>query len=274
MVALLRSLGRFGEIGATAKLLAKESGVPHRTVKRHLSALVRDGFVQKPYRGQYVYEPGTPDITADPNGQEGVHGVVLCCKDWPGSLLRGSFGPILTRETEPREEADYQELIRLWRGHSIRFRLYPTGTMVVYVAATRNPIPWGGDGGFDQFVGWLGGVLDPVDVGRAFRVVEMGVHMDYKGWAMKGIKAVQLRTFGGAVQQIYSKLNGLRHEVHLYPKRLDLRDAVQIIAEGSPTRQLERALELALRLEEQREKGAASTAGPTSIRPDSQTGYG
>ena len=273
-MVLLRLLGRYGRVGASAKMLAQEARVPHRTVKRYLSRLVSEGTIQTPYRGQYVYEPGTPDILADPDGLEGVHGLVLVCHDWPQTLLRGSFGPILGLAPEPRDGAAYSERTRSWRGHMVRFRLYPTGTMVVYVASSRYPIPWGGEGGFAEFVGWLGGSFDPVDVGRAFMVVEIGIHRDYEGWTLKGVQAVELRHFGGAIEQLYAKRNAVRHEVHMHPKELTVRDAVQIVSEGSPTHQLVRALEAAARIEAGRVRAEAKAAEPPPLRPDSQSGYG
>jgi hypothetical protein len=159
----------------------------------------------------------------------------------------------------------------------VRFRLYPTGTLVVYVAATRAPIPWGGEGGFAEFVGWLGGILEPVDAGRVFRVVEIGVHRDYEGWTLKGVQAVELRHFGGAIEQLYQKRSAVRHEVHLHPKEVELREAVRIISEGSPTAQLERSLRDSVRLVEREERAkseAKKERPPPPLRPDSQSGYG
>lgn len=278
---ILVALGAYGKVGASAKMIAATTKIPHRTVKRHLAILVSERTIQAPYRGQYVYVPGTPDILADPDGQTGIHGLVLACSDWPKNLLRGSFGPILGLAAEPRQGSEYSEKTRAWRGRMVRFRLYQTGTMVVYVAASRLPIPWGGEGGFAEFVGWLGGTFDPVDVGRAFRVVEIGVHRDYEGWTLKGVQAVELRHFGGAIEQLYQKRSAVRHEVHLHPKEVELRDAVRIISEGSPTAQMERSLRSAVRLvdreerirEAKEEAAKKERAGP-DLRPDSQSGYG
>lgn len=275
---ILVALGAYGKAGATSKTLAATTRVPVRTVRRYLNSLVRDRVIQAPYRGQYVYVPGTPDILADPDGQEGVHGLVLSCPNWPETLLRGSFGPGLEGVRTVVSGREYEERTRSWRGRMVRFRLYPTGTMVVYVAASRLPIPWTGDGGFGEFVGWLSGVFDPVDVKRAFRVVEIGVHRDYQGWTLKGVQAVELRHWGGAIEQLYQKRSAVRHEVHLHPKEVELRDAVRIISEGSPTRQIERALQSAVRVVEReeraREEAAKKSKAPPPIRADSQSGYG
>jgi hypothetical protein len=275
---ILVALGAYGRVGASPKMLAATTRVPYRTVKRHLTFLVSNGTIQAPYRGQYLYVPGTPDILADPGGMAGIHGLVLSCPNWQKTLLRGSFGPFLALGPDPRPGTQYDEKTRAWRGRMVRFRLYPTGTMVVYVAASRLPIPWGGEGGFAEFVGWLGGTFDPVDVGRAFNVVEIGVHLDYEGWSLKGVQAVELRHFGGAIEQLYQKVSATRHEVHLHPKELLLRDAVRIISEGSPTAQMERVLRSSVRLVEREERlkdeQAKKEKPAPPIRPDSQSGYG
>lgn len=95
---------------------------------------------------------------------------------------------------------------------------------------------------------------------------------------MKGVQAVELRHFGGAVEQLYQKRSSVRHEIHLHPKEVELRDAVRIISEGSPTAQMERVLRMSVRLVEREEKAkeeADRKAKPTDpIRPDSQSGYG
>lgn len=270
-------MGAFGRAGANAKTLAATAKVPVRSVQRHLNSLVREGTIQAPYRGQYVYVPGTPDILTDPDGLEGVHGLVLSCPVWRETLLRGSFGATLEAQPERASGAPYRERTRSWRGRMVRFRLYDSGTFVVYVAATRAPIPWGGEGGFAEFTGWLGGVLEPVDVGRLFKVVEIGVHRDYEGWTLKGVQAVELRHFGGAIEQLYQKRSAVRHEVHLHPKEVELRDAVRIISEGSPTAQMERSLRAAVKVVEAEERAKAERkkeTPPTPLRPDVTTGYG
>lgn len=272
------ALGAYGKVGANAKMIASTTKDPLRSVQRILASLVREGTIQAPYRGQYVYVPATPDIQADPNGEEGVHGLVLAASNWRETLLRGSFGASLGPAPPASPGLGYQEITRAWCGRMVRFRLYPTGTMVVYVAASRHPIRWGGEEGFGAFVGWLSGIFDPVNVGRAFKVVEIGVHRDYQGWTLKGVSAVELRHFGGAVEQLYQKREAVRHEVHLHPKEVELRDAVKIISEGSPTAQLERSLLAAVRIveREEREKEAKAKREPRApeIRPDSTTGYG
>lgn len=275
--AVLRALGAYDRAGASPKQIATDSRVPLRTVKRQLAALVREGTIAQPYFGHYTYAPGTPDILADPWGEEGLHGIVLVAESGTLDLLRGSRGPLAVELIDsPVLEAGYRERTRSWRGRLVRFRQYPTGRLVVYVAATRAPIPWGGEGGFGEFAGWLGGVLDPVDVGRALRVVEIGVHVDYRGWTLKGISAVELREFRGSLEQLYQKREAVRHEIHLAPRELALRDAVRILREGSSTAQLAEALRLEVRLAEIKPRPRPEESPPATpdLRGDVTEGYG
>jgi hypothetical protein len=273
-VRVLRVLARFDRLGARSKEIAREARLPLRTAQLYLTRLVSDEVIQEPERGRYVYVSPTRDILIDPEGLEGLHGIVLAswklredplrkllCARYPGLV---EYGP--TR---------YGETILDWAGHLVRLRLYRSGRLLVYVPSTRSPIRFRE---FGEFVGWLSGVLYPLGPGD-LEVVQIGVNVDYGGWLLKGIKAVELRQFQNASEQLYQKLGAVRHEVHLRPRDLALDQAVRIIREGSPTAQLERLLRLEVRLSQRAAENAAGGPGrraPETLKPADalEGGYG
>lgn len=262
---ILRQLARFDRAGSTSKQLARELGLPLRTVQYNLAALVRDDVIQEPYRGRFVYAPNVPDILTDPAGQEGIHGLVIATSALRGDLLRRI---LLQRYPKLQQSigSRYGEEILSWEDHVVRVRFYPsTGRLLVYVPSTRLPIRFGA---FGEFVGWLTGVLHPLRP-DLLEVVQVGVHVDYGSWTLKGIRAVELRRFLNAAEQLYQKVGAVRHEVHLVPRELSLEQAVRIIREGSPTAQLERLFRTQLEIERQSAKPAPGTTfrDPTAQEP-------
>jgi hypothetical protein len=244
-LSILQQLARYEGLGATPKVIARDAKLPLRTVKRHLADLVRDEVIERPFHGHYVYRPGTPDITADPNGRQGVHGLVL---SGTMDLLRRSGGPMPLLFPAPEPSFRYSELTSVWKAHLVRFRYYPsTDRFLVYVPATRDPIGWEDLGHFE---GWLSGVLSNENVGEVLSVVQIGVHVDHETWELKGIRGIQLSEWRNALVQLYQKREALRHEVHAHYKQgfLPLDRAVHILSEGSPTRAFERALQIQLRV--------------------------
>lgn len=260
MVRVLRVLLRYDRAGAGSKQIARDARLPLRTAQLYLKRLVRDETIEEPYRGHYRYRPPAGDLLADPEGVEGLHGIVLAtsklhedplrmllCARFPGLVERGPYR--------------YGETILDWHDHLVRLRLYRTGRLLVYVPSTRNPIRFTS---FGEFVGWLTGVLFPLEA-EHFEVVQVGVNVDYGGWLLKGIRAVELRRFLNASEQLYQKLGAVRHEVHLRPQDLTLDRAVKIIREGSPTAQIERILRLEIKLGQVKAK-IADEEKPTRLR--------
>jgi hypothetical protein len=260
--------------GSNSKTLARELKLPLRTVQYHLRQLVRDEIVQEPYRGHFVWTPGVPDILADPEGEEGIHGLVLASLSLRDAPLRTSLCARFPGLLEHERGIRYGEHLTSWKDHVVRLRLYgTTGRLLVYVPSSRLPIRFGA---FGEFVGWLSGILHPLRP-EDLRVVQVGIHTDYGGWTLKGIQAVELRRFLNASEQLYQKVGTLRHEVHLVPRDLTLDQAVRIIREGSPTAQLERLLRLEVEIERRREPGPAATPrDPRDLLPSRahEGGYG
>lgn len=243
------ALAPYEKFGATVKQLHTDTRVPISTLKWHLRILVRDEVIKQPYRGRYVYQPGTPDILVDPEAKEGVHGLVLVCTS---DLLRMPAWAAKAPEPGVR----YTEESMLWLEHLVQFRYYPsTKRLVVYVPSTRNPIPWTQLGHLE---GWLSGVLRPLDAGH-FIVSQIGINLDHETWRFKGVQAIEYSKWRNATEQLYQKRRALRHEVHLEgEKSLTLERAVQILKEGSAEVKLFRALQVQLKVVQTEAKLAES----------------
>jgi len=96
-------------------------------------------------------------------------------------------------------------------------------------------------------------------------VVEIGIHTDYPDIQLKGLKGVQLRLCTRAILQVYQKFRDLlRYEIHVYPKEVDLRAAVDIVWGGSPTARLQNVLELELELLDRYRVGRAPSSTQTA----------
>jgi hypothetical protein len=237
--SILRALGRYERMGCEVKQIVVDTRIPERTVKRHLADLLARGLIQSPHRGHYVHVPDAADILADPTGKEGVHGLVI-----HGSVARTSdlvppFGP------GPVGPGRFIQRVEDWRGRIVRLRYFPaTGSIVVYVPASRLPIPWLDMRGFRE---WLAGRFYPVQIGT-WRVVEWGLNTDYEGWQMAGVQSVSLDRFDGTVERFYNKTRSMvRHEVHgKRPHTLD--QVVKLLKEGSLVSQYERILRMELEL--------------------------
>jgi hypothetical protein len=243
---ILRALGRYDRLGCGVKDLLTDTRLPERTVKRHLAELLDRGLVQNPFRGHYVHVPGASDILADPLGREGVHGLVLHGKVAQTTDLVPLFG---TKEPGPGR---YVERIEDWKGRIVRFRLFPsTGSVVVYLPASRLPVPWVEFHGFRE---WVAGRFYPQDVGR-WKVVEWGLNVDREGWQMAGVESVTFDRFDGTVERFYNKTRSMvRHEVH-GTKPIPFDQAVKILKEGSIISQYERILRMELETSRPPKKG-------------------
>lgn len=279
-LAIVRALARYERVGATAKQLALDVGIPARSVQRRIASLVREGVIERLSRTHVRYDPRALDVTADPNGREGVHGLVLTSFGWREDPLRPSGATALfgERGDEERPHPRYREAHRSFNGRLVTLRLFDTGTLWVSFPSTRRPIGWWES---REIVGWLNGLLGVDDAGARFRVSEIGVHVDHPTLRVKGWKAVSLEDGLGLLQQFYEKKSALRHEFHLWGKRLrrlDLAGVVRILTEGSPEAQIERALlhelDLAHLGKRTRKKMPGDPEPPPPIRPDSQSGYG
>lgn len=259
---ILRSLGKYDQMGCGVKQLVTDTQLPERTVKRHLADLLERELIQSPFRGHYVHVPDAADILADPTGREGVHGLVIHGQVARSTDLVPLFGPL---EPGPGR---YVERVDDWRGRVVRLRCFPsTGSVVVYVPASRLPIPWGEMRTFRE---WLGGRLYPVQVG-GWKVVEMGLNMDYEGWRIEGVKSVTFDRFNSTVERFYQKTRSMvRHEVH-DNRSHPLDQVVKLLKEGSLVSQYERILKMELILSETRRPGKGKPIEPADAL---EGGYG
>ncbi|MDE1821275.1 MAG: winged helix-turn-helix domain-containing protein [Euryarchaeota archaeon] len=284
---ILKALGEFDRAGAPAKLIAKRAGLPLRTVERHLKDLTQEGVIRQDYpRGPYIGQPGTPDIKGDPFGEEGIHGLTLYAKWRKGvvhtPLPRGGATELDDLVAERFPDMTYKPGVRwgvvkrLWRKWWVEIRHAPgKDSITVYVPSTERPIRFQEFGGLQ---GWLEGAFGIEDAGSKFMVTQIGIHTDYEGWRLKGLRAVELRRFSNALEQLYQKGKKVRHEVHLGPKDLTLAQAMQIVKEGSPTVRLEKLLQNELQLERHKAEVERTERPPPFPPPpgtDSyQSGYG
>ena len=269
---VLRALGRYERMGCGLKEVAKDTELPLRTVQRRVNELVRAGMVQSPFRGHYVHVPDAADILADPQGREGAHGLVLHGQIDARTYMVPLFGATDTLALT-NANARYAERVEEWRGRLVRLRFFPTTrSFVVYVPASKLPIPWGE---FPQFREWLAGRLYPLTIG-AWKVVEIGLNVDYDGWRLEGIKGVTLDRLNGTVERFYQKAPGLvRHEVHDTRSKHTLDQVVKLLREGSTLSQYERALRMELDIAHANGSGNGANGGdpakarrePASVEP-------
>jgi hypothetical protein len=259
---ILRALGRYDRIGCGVKQVVVDTHLPERTVKRHIADLLARGFIQNPHRGHYVHVPDAADILSGALGREGVHGLVIHGRVARASDLVPLFGP---KEAGPGR---FVERVDGWRGRQVRVRFFPsTLSVVVYVPATRLPIPWIEMRAFRE---WLAGRFYPQLV-EAWKVVELGLNVDYEGWRIEGAKAVTLDRLEGTVERMYQRTKDMvRHEVHDNRKH-PLDQVVKILKEGSLVSQYERILRMELELSAVRKPERPRAA----LAPDAwEGGYG
>lgn len=254
------SLGRFERLGATAKELAKETGIPLRSAQRALKRLVESEVIRSPLRGRYYYTSPVADVTGDPYGEPGVHGLVMLVRDCRTTLLGGSSTARALMSKAPAEGVEFVTDLRRFGERWVRFQYYPgRDTLEALVPLTKDPIRWEQ---LPEFLGWLNGLFEPANAGLLFMVVQIGVHVDHKRLRMEGVKAVCLQECVGVLSQLYQKKEALRHEWHLHNEAgvATLEHAVRILLEGSPTRQMVDLLKAALEVQKVAQNAPAATA--------------
>ncbi len=267
-------LASFTPGGATTKKVALAARMPIRTVSRYLSLFVKLGWLAAPVRGLYTFAPGTPDLVRDPRGIPGVHGLVLVSRNWPRDLLRAALGAHFGAELVA-PGVPFRRRNGSFNGRHVAFCYYP-GSGQVRIEVPANPDPIRPEE-FPELLGWLTAILQPLDGGSLW-VVQIGLHVDYPDIELKGVQGVQLRACTTTILQLYQKQRDLlRYEAHLNPKELNLRAAVEILWEGSPTARLERALRQGLELERLRSSRPQRFEGPNSDQspsPKTPLGWG
>jgi len=279
--AVWQALLRYEGEGASAKELAKVTGHPVRTVQWHLQKMLATGEISVKVRGLYVAKPKMLDVTADPAGQPGVHGLVLMAWNLRETPLGAGRMAREVLDRGMRQRDGSLTRVEAWGGRAVRFTYYPTtDNLQVSFVRDEEPVDLGE---LDRFSGWLEGLFGcPVD--KLFWVVQVGVHVDHRNLVLDGVKSLTFYEFGTVVARLYQKRARLmRHEYHFNAERpgvADLKSAVRILTEGSPTAQVITALRLELKALKERSKLARreqetiAPAGPLPPERAGESGYG
>jgi hypothetical protein len=260
---LKRLLARYEALGASRAELESQVDVSLPTLKRALALGISQGWIESPIRGQYVLKQ--PGATLDfAEGQEGVHGLVLTTLSEPSAILRIVAGRMRARpEAKVSETGRWVSVYATWKGRVVEFRIYRTDRINVYVASTRQPYKWHE---VEELAGWINAWLEPFD-GDHLWVVQIGLNVDYKGFRMRGCRAMEWRAWRNGFRQYYQKQpETVRDEGHLWkrPGELAISNLARMLKEGSALAQRERVEAKIIRRLELEVELARLKAGQTS----------
>jgi len=232
-------LARYESLGASRAQLEAEAGISLPTLKRALALGVSQGWIESPFRGQYVLKQ--PGVTLDfAQGQDGVHGLVLTTLAEPTDLLRIVAGRLrLHPKARTGETGRWVSVYSDWKNRVVEFRVYRTDRINVYVASTRQPYRWHE---VEELAGWITAWLEPFDADKLW-VSQIGLNVDYKGFRMRGCRAMEWRAWRNAFRQLYQKRPDLlRDEAHAWmrPGDVSLSNLARTLKEGSALAQRER----------------------------------
>jgi hypothetical protein len=239
LAELKRLLARYEALGASRAEIESQVDVSLPTLKRALALGISQGWIESPFRGQYVLRQ--PGVTLDlAEGQEGVHGLVLTTLSEPTSILRIVAGRLRERqEAKVSDTGRWVSVYADWKGRVVEFRIYRTDRINVYVASTRQPYRWHE---VEELAGWITAWIAPFDSDRLW-VVQVGLNVDYKGFRMRGCRAMEWKAWRNAFRQVYQKREDLlRDEVHAWmrPGEISLSNLARTLKEGSALAQRER----------------------------------
>ncbi len=262
---VVRWLLQNGDYPRSADEIIGGVSLPRRTVLRHLSEMVSLGVLERPYQGAYKLKLGSPDITHDPSGRLGLHGIVLKAPNWHETPQGGPVGRV--RGWKPY--STYIQALEDFNGRVVRFRFHPrTHTLLIYMEASRKPLELEE---FKDFRTWLRTMLYPVDPDVTAYLVQIGINRDYWNWRLDGVKGIRLKKWTNAYVALYQKSKDVvRHEVHLTLREMNLLQAMREIDGGSPTRML---LEGAAKIAEQESKKPEPPKTPEPGYGGYQSGY-
>ena len=217
----------------SAKEVAKGIGAKGRTVRWHMEKLASSGVVESPVRGLYQLKLGSPDITKDPSGKLGLHGIVIKVPDLPEGPQGGPVGRVRGWKQFGELWKAYEE----FEGRTVRLHYHSrTRTLLVYMEASRLPLELEE---VKEYRLWLKFLLHPVDPDVRGYLVQVGINKDYWNWRLDGVKGVRFAKWVNAYEAIYQKTErSIRHEVHLTLTDMRLLDALKLIDGNSPTRML------------------------------------
>ena len=200
-------------------------------------------------RGYYVARPRMLDITADPNGELAVHGLVLVVPFLHKTPLGG--GRIAREVISGRRQADGSlTRIETWGKQAVRFAYYPT-TDLLEISFVRGEEPILAED-MPKLEGWLEGVLGyPAE--KLLKVVQIGVNVDHRDLTLDGVKSITFQESQWVVRRLYQKRKGVvRMEGHLNaplpPGLADLHSAIRVLIEGTPAAQMLAAARIELKL--------------------------
>ena len=244
------ALGTAGRFGKPAKEVAREIGIPLRTVYRTIRRLHSFEVIQPAPNG-WALSSVVGDVTSDPTAILGFENVRWKVSNWqtqppPPCRTAQAWTP-----HDGGDAGSFESLELGWEGRRITLRYYPSsGTLEVAVAA-HTPIPLLLA---PELSGWLKAMLG-LGRGETSECTHIEVNATHEGFRADGFRYMEIRRFGEFAQVLYQKTVGLKHEVRLYRPldsdghRVSIERSLEILAEGSPLRVLLRIVERELELE-------------------------
>jgi hypothetical protein len=268
--AVVMALTGAGRLGKPAKVIARESGQPLRTVYRSLHRLTEIGIVQQ-VPGGYALTSVLGDITTDPAATLGFQNLRFVIEKWqtepaPPCRTARPWHPIASGDDPEAREGT--ELV--WEGRRVNLTYYPsTGKLEVRIEA-HVPIPLHLAG---ELMGWLKAMLGH-DLGAGSRPTLIEVNAGHQAFRWEP-QYLEVREMGAFAHVIYQRLEVLREEwrlfnpVDAYGAGLTVTQLATQLVEGSPQARWERIVkaELELRskeLELERLKAAGSASPVTA----------
>ena len=276
--SVLVRLAPYGRLGTGAKILAKETGYPLRTVYRAISHLVDSGEVIKVPAG-FASAAVFHDLTADPTATLGFQNIRFAIDGW----LTDPPPPCKTARPWHTKDGGLAGPIEMtefnWEGRVVRLKFYPqSGTLEGIIAATV-PIPNAKAG---ELYGWLSAMLG-LNRGEKARITFIEVNADHRLVRLEE-NYIELRDLPGVSRVIYQKTEALRHELRLSDPRTDdgkplpLERALALLVEGSPEARMERLLKLEIELARLQgglmTESTAQPRQPEPLKDLREAGYG
>lgn len=234
--AIVAWMMKNGEYPRNRKEIQRALSLKERTLNWHLEKLVTSGVLKCPFRGFYQLSMGIPDITQDPDGKLGMHGIVVKVPNLPEGPQGSPPGRV--HGWKPgNPQGTMLKAYEEFEGRTVRFHYQVrTHTLMVYMEASRKPL---GLEEFKEWRYWLRTMLYPVDPDVRGFLVQVGVNKDYWNWRLDGLQEVRLKQWSNAYEALYQHAKKtIRHEVHLTLKEVTLLEAFKVIDGNSPIRQL------------------------------------
>jgi len=246
--AVVVSLSSAGRLGKPAKVIARESGHPLRTVYRSLHRLTEIGITRE-VPGGYALASVLGDITTDPAAILGFQNLRFVIEKWqtvpaPPCRTTKPWHPIPAGDGPEREGTDL-----VWEGRRVNLTYYPsTGALEVRIEA-KVPIPLNLAG---ELTGWLKAMLGS-DLGPGTRPTLVEINAGHQAFRWEPAY-LEVRHVGQLAHVIYQKVDQLREEFRLFNPLgpggtpLTVTELATQLVEGSPQARMERIVKMELEL--------------------------